>query len=194
MALVSGMRGLAQDATPAGGTPEATEEIDVLYVQTFASGEISDSGDGSFTLSLAGGTGQTVYFTDRPERFAGAIATDAFLDERAFDAANPPNAALVADMDEGQTIVVMELLDPALDSNTMTVSYRAQPVTGDLSDAMSSFQQMASDIPIGAIGPVSLFIDDLACASKGSYCKRNSQCCSGTCCADMETCPQFSCV
>jgi len=194
MALLPGMRALAQDATPASGTPEATSEIEVLYVQSFSSGEIADSGDGSFALSLAGGTGQTVYFTDHPERLAGALATESFLDERAFDVANPPNAALVAERAGEQTIVVVELLDPALETSTMTVTYRAQPVTGDLSDAMTSFQEMASDVPVGPLGPVSVFIDDLACRSKGAYCKENSQCCSGRCCADMETCPTFSCV
>ena len=194
LALIPGMRALAQDATPASSTPASEDEIEILYVQTFTGGEIADTGDGSFALSLAGGTGQTIYFTDHPERLAGALATDSFLDERAFDAANPPNAALVAGVGEGQTVVVVELLDPALDADTMTVTYRAQAVTGNLSNAMTSFQAMESDIPIGAIGPVSVFIDDLACASSGSYCKHNSQCCSGRCCADMETCPTFSCV
>jgi hypothetical protein len=194
VALVPGMRALAQVATPVDGTPEAIDKIDVLYVQTFASGEISDAGDGSFSLSLAGGTGQTVFFTDRPERMAGALATESFLDERAFDSADPPNAALVTEGSNGQTIAVVELLDPALDTSTMTVTYRAQPVSGDLSAAITSFQELAGDVPTGTLGPVSLFIDDLACASKGSYCTHNSQCCSGACCADMETCPSFSCV
>ena len=194
MAMVPGLRALAQDATPESATPEAVDPIEVLYVQTFSGGEITEAGAGGFTLSLMGSTGQTVYFTDRPERLAGAVATESFLDERAFDAGNPPNAALVTEVGDGQTVVVVELLDPALDTSTMTVSYRAQPVTGELSAAMSSFQQIATDVPLGAIGPVSVFIDDLACASNGSYCKHNSQCCSGHCCADMETCPQFSCI
>jgi hypothetical protein len=194
MAMAPGMRALAQVAIPTSGTPAASDEIDVLYVQTFASGTIAEAGDGSFTLSLAGGTGQTVFFTDRPERLAGALATDAFLDERAFDNTDPPNAALVAEVGDGQTVVVVELLDPALDASTMTVTYKAQPVTGDLSDAMATFQQIASDIPIGTLGPVSVFIDDLACGSKGSFCTHNSQCCSGACCSDIETCPSNMCV
>jgi hypothetical protein len=194
LALIPGMRALAQDATPVTGTPEAVEDIDALYVQSFSSGEISDAGDGSFTLSLAGGTGQTVYFTDHPERLAGAVATDSFLDERSFDASNPPNAAMVADVGEGQTIVVFELLEPALDGSTHTVTYRAQPVTGELSGAMSSFQGVASDIPLGPVGPVSLFIDDLACASEGSFCKSNSQCCSGRCCESISLCPTATCL
>jgi hypothetical protein len=194
MALAPGLRAFAQDATPESGTPEAVDTIEVLYVQTFSGGEITEAGDGSFTLSLAGSTGQTIYFADHPERLAGAVATESFLDERAFDSSNPPNAALVTEVGDGQTVVVVELLDPVLDTSTMTVSYRAQPVTGALSDTMSSFQQIATDIPLGAIGPVSVFIDDLACASKGSYCKDSSQCCSGHCCADMTLCPQFECI
>ena len=50
----------------------------------------------------------------------------------------------------------------------MTVTYRAWPVTDDLSDAMTSFQALAGEVPLGAMGPVSVSIDDLACASNGS--------------------------
>jgi hypothetical protein len=35
-------------------------------------------------------------------------------------------------------------------------------------------------------GPVTLFIDQVACSPDGSGCDSNSDCCSGFCCEDIE--------
>jgi hypothetical protein len=194
VALLPGLNALAQDATPSAATPGVdANDLDVLYVQTFAGGEVSDAGEGAFTLSLSGGTGQTVYFSNHPERLAGALPTPDFLDARAFDASNPPNAALVAETPEGQTIAVVELLDPAYDPGTMTVTYRVQAVADELSPPMTSFQELAGELAPGTLGAVSIFVDDLACGSNGSSCHHNSQCCSGLCCDSYTVCEPWTC-
>jgi hypothetical protein len=184
--------GAGRDAIGGNAGVDA-DDLDVLYVQTFAGGEVSDAGEGAFTLSLSGGTGQTVYFSNHPERLAGALPTLDFLDARAFDASNPPNAALVAETPEGQTIAVVELLDPAYDPGTMTVTYRVQAVADELSPPMTSFQELAGELAPGTLGAVSIFVDDLACGSNGSSCHHNSQCCSGLCCDSYTVCEPWTC-
>jgi hypothetical protein len=63
------------------------------------------------------------------------------------------------------------------------------------SEVLASIAARQTGDTIGVdLGPVTLFIDQLACRGNGSYCKSNSDCCSGACCNDIETCPQGACV
>jgi hypothetical protein len=202
MAFALGMldrsSGAAQDASPvAGATPVATVDFQILFVQSFASGETTpaEGTDGSFAITLEGGSGQTVYFTNHPERMAGALPTASFFDDRAFDVTDPPNAAIVAETADGQDILVVELLDPSIDESTGLVSYRVRPLADQPSAVLASLLalQVDQELPT-AMGPVSLFIDDLMCSPDGSSCHENSQCCSGFCCTDIEICPPWICL
>jgi hypothetical protein len=114
---VLGSSASAQDATPPGdeATPVATDTVTktaFLFVQSFQSGTITpkDSEDDRYTLTLEAGLGQTIYFSDRPERIVGATPTPQFLAGLGFPDDNPPNAALVVETGPGETdIAVVEL-------------------------------------------------------------------------------------
>src|SRR4051794_22187309 len=70
----------AQDATPEATTEQGERVISTLFLQSFQSGKIvpTEGADGRYTVTLEHGLGQTIYFSDRPERIVGTIATPAF--------------------------------------------------------------------------------------------------------------------
>ncbi len=108
----------AQDApaTPESDVaPEIEAKTPYLFVQSFQSGSITptEGQDGTYTLTLEHGLGQTIYFADRPSRDVGAVPTPEFLDGLGFPEDNPPNAALVVETAPGETdIAVVELFNP----------------------------------------------------------------------------------
>lgn len=118
-------------------------EQESMFVQT-AQGVDSASG----TLTLKGVTPSTLYFSDRPERVAGQMATSDFVDlwgagENSFES-DPPNA-------------VLSFLEPGGDVPEDAVVVLTEP---RLSDGELSY---SIDVLEGAVpastGPVTLFID-----------------------------------
>jgi hypothetical protein len=169
-------------ATPApDATPVAEGEEPVfLFVQTFASGrgDINPAagtpvaegtptpgpgGGARFLVTLEGHTGQTIYFSDRPDRIVGATPTDDFLQEFGFYPDNPPNAALVAEFKTGQGVVVLELIEPVYDADAGTVTYGAEVLEGYEGENLTPVfaDQVADRLP-AEFGPAALFIDDCA--------------------------------
>ncbi len=95
----------AQDATPAATATADGDKTMFLFLQAFQSGSIApkDGGsEGRYTLTLEQGLGQTIYFSDRPERLVGASPTPQFLAGLGFPPDNPPNAALVVATTRGR--------------------------------------------------------------------------------------------
>ncbi len=198
-AALMGRQASASQATPvAEATPVVTDAVEILFVQSFATGAFVEgaTGAGEYTLTLENGSGQTVYFSDRPERLVGSIADETFLDGRAFDPADPPNAALVAQTANGEDVLVVELFDPTHDAASGAVTYTVRPLAGQPeSAALASYATRQDDASLDAsFGPVSLFIDDLTCGPDGASCNSNSDCCSGFCCEDIEVCPPGACT
>jgi hypothetical protein len=169
----------ASQATPA---PAATPDPDTgvqptfLFVQTAASGrgEVNPAagtpaveatptpGSGaSLLLTLEGHPGQTIYFSDRPERVVGATPTETFLAGFNFSPGNPPNAALVAAFEAGQGVVVLELIAPTYEAGTGTLTYGAEVLEGYGGDNLTPVlaEQVAERLP-AEFGPAALFIDD----------------------------------
>ena len=165
----------AQEATPSplaiGGESSSVEEFhevrEFLFVQTFESGTWSPHPDqeGLFLLTLLGGTAQTIYFSDRPDRITGSVPTQQFLDGLGFSPQNPPNAALVAPLSDGtQDVVVIELLNPeydpgAADGPALTYEARVLEIYDGEGLAHLEAQQTDAMIP-ETMNQVSLFIDD----------------------------------
>ncbi len=183
----------AQVATPVvDATPSTAGDIQILFVQTFGSATIvaNPDGTGSFTITLENGTGQTTYFSDRPERVVGTLTDEQFLDGRAFDPNDPPNAAIVSLTGDTQEILVVELFDPALDSASGAVTYTARVLEGNPEGAaLASLARLQEDNALAdALGPTTLFIDQLACSPEYSSCSSDSDCCSNDCCIDYEHC------
>jgi hypothetical protein len=163
----------AQEATPG---PTDGENPVFMFVQTFAAGrgEVNPGagtptpdgtpvagGGARFLLTLEGHTGQTIYFSDRPDRIVGAAPTEQFLDGLGFTPVNPPNAALVGEFRTGQGVVVLELIDPVYDPERGSIMYGAEVLEGYGGENLSPVltEQVAERLP-AEFGPAALFIDD----------------------------------
>jgi hypothetical protein len=173
----------AQDATPAV-VPHATvvtdeqNEVPFMFVQTFGSGSLAPSEGEAGTLVLTADhlAGQTLFFSDRPERIVGMVSTERLLglsggdQGLGFSPADPPNAALV--LDDGNVLVV-ELLDPTYDAATGQVTYGLR-VLEDLEQVDLQLEQeplAVADAPRDFTA-ASLFIDD--CPDGSIVCIRQS--------------------
>ncbi|MGD9711659.1 MAG: hypothetical protein AB7V46_06285 [Thermomicrobiales bacterium] len=164
-----------QDA-PRDATPQTDEDPVFLFVQTAASGrgEVNPAAgtptaDGTPTpgggapmlLTLEGHSGQTIYFSDRPDRIVGAAPTQDFLDGLGFTPANPPNAALVAEFKAGDGVIVLELIAPVYDEATGTLTYGVEELATYAGDNLAPVmrEQLVERLP-AEFGPSALFIDD----------------------------------
>jgi hypothetical protein len=162
-ALLGGRRAAAQEATPSASPEAADDAADdtaFLFVQVAESGSWApkEGADGVFTLTLDHANGQTVYFSDRPERVMGMAPTQAFLDGLGFSPGNPPNAALVA----GEEVLVVELTAPVYDAAAGTLTYDATLLPAEAAGdglAYLSGQQADQEFP-ASFDSACLFIDD----------------------------------
>lgn len=148
-------------AAAQSGTPEASDKVVLLFVQAAGSGTVTQS-DQRHTLSFRHDAGQTVYFSDRPERLAGLLPTAELVAQWPFEGETPPNAALaIANAEDGSTTVILGVLsNPVWDAAASTLSY--------------GFQMLSDDIPAGSPTPVpasfdaaTLFIDGAEAANRG---------------------------
>ena len=163
----------AQEESPSG-TPAAgvADDVEFLFVQTFQSSTLSpkQGEEGRYLLTLQQGGGQTLYFSDRPERIVGMLPTSQFLDGLGFTPANPPNAALVAETEEGgEEIVVVELFDPQYDAEAQSLTYEVRILLDQERVDMAFMAVPAGEEHPGATyGASHLFIDD--CPSHQTIC------------------------
>lgn len=189
-------RAAAQDATaPASsGTPGTTAGLAAnnatLFVQTATAGTFQPNpqaaaetpgaaagtpvaaGRGAYLLTLQGHSGATIAFSDRPQRNVGQVKTSQFFTSMDFTPANPPNAALVANTpQQAGDILLLELVNPAYDDSTHTLTYEAdllQHYPNDQGTALAPLAAQQQDQTIArAFTSPSLFIDDCADAT---YC------------------------
>jgi len=118
-----------QDVTPTLDPPGATRGPTMLFLQSFRGGSIAPKAgeDGRYTVTLEQGLGQTIYFSDRPDRLVGTTPTDHFLANLGFPDDNPPNAALIVERGPNDTdLAVVELFAPRYDVATHTATYDVQ--------------------------------------------------------------------
>ena len=123
----------AQDATPVAvpeASPVAADEVALLFVQTGGATTLTPGTSGIHTLTITGVTAQTLYFSDRPNRIAGAMPTARLTDQWAANFADsPPNATLIGHPEAGgetEEAVVVELLEPIYDPATATLTYQVR--------------------------------------------------------------------
>jgi hypothetical protein len=175
----SGPRAAAQEATPAAGG--LAENDASLFVQTATAGSFkpnpaagaaatpgaagtpaAESRHGAYLLTLEGHAGETIGFSDRPQRAFGEVKTTRFFASMGFTPANPPNAALVADTAEQEDdVLLLELLNPAYDEATKTLSYVADVLQQYQGEVLKPLAAQQRDRTIAAeFGTASLFIDD----------------------------------
>ena len=155
----------AQEATPVA--PAADHGPAMLFIQSFESGRIApvEGGDGRYTVTLEHGLGETIYFSDRPDRIVGSAPTDRFLEGLGFPEQNPPNAALVVETAPGETdFAVVELFAPVYDQDAATVTYEVAVLTNWEDSTDMGFNDATTDLATVApeFGSAHLFIDDCA--------------------------------
>lgn len=145
----------------------------MLFLQSYKSGTIApkEGEDGRFTLSLEQGLGQTVYFSNRPDRIVGASPTADSLDGLGFPDDNPPNAALVIETDNGETdVAVVELFNPVYDPADNGVTYDITVLANWQTELKMDFSEAPTDLATldSDFGAAHLFIDD--CSDRGIVC------------------------
>lgn len=154
----------AQEATPAAPGSDTAHGPTMLFVQSFQSGNITpkEGESGTWTLTLEQGLGQTLFFSDRPDRVVGAVPTPQFLDGLGFPKENPPNAALLFEDEVGnEDVSVIELFNPQYDEATHTATYDIQ-LLDEYARLGMTLQQQPTE-PADAktsFGAAHLFIDD----------------------------------
>jgi hypothetical protein len=161
----------AQEATPAAqvATPAPTDGSQypkMLFLQSFQSGSIAPKANeaGTWTLTLEQGLGQTLFFTDRPDRKVGIAPTEQFLKGFGFPDDNPPNAALLFKNEQGdEDVSVVELFNPTYDTATNTATYDIQ-LLKEYAGLGITFQEQPTEPPDAhaTFGAAHLFIDDCA--------------------------------
>jgi len=123
---------------------EQLETEESMFVQT-AQGIDSDG----TTLTLRGVTPSTLYFSDRPQRVVGHMATTDFVDlwaigDNSFES-DPPNA-------------VLSFLEPGADVPEDAVVVLKQPTLDGAGELSYSIDVLEGTVP-AKTGPVTLFID-----------------------------------
>ena len=123
---------------------EQLESEESMFVQT-AQGISSEDG----TLTLRGITPSTLYFSDRPQRVVGHMATTDFVDlwgvgDNSFET-DPPNA-------------VLSFLESGADVPTDAVIVLTAPSLSGNGDLTYSIDVLEGNVP-AQTGPVTLFID-----------------------------------
>lgn len=139
-------------ASGCASTPdESTAPPEWLFTQTAQSASFVDNGDGTGVLTLTGVAPTTTAFTDRPNREAHLLSSQAFtVAWNDMFRGDPPNATLVetGSMDEPS---VIELLDASLMDGGRSVAYTVKPLVIEGADK--------AVIPSSTAQPVALFID-----------------------------------
>jgi hypothetical protein len=158
----------AQDATPTADTSDSVHPS-FLFVQLAADGTWLPKTDEPdvYTLTLSGATGQTLYFSDRPERIVGTVGTDEFFDGLGFTPDNPPNAALVVKTPEGERdVLVIELLNPTYaeafgENSVVQVTYEARVLEAYSGEGLATWsKEQVDDLLPEQFTDASLFIDN----------------------------------
>jgi exo-beta-1,3-glucanase (GH17 family) len=145
-----------------------------LFTQTAEGGTLQadPAEEGSYLLTLTGVSPRTVYFSDRPQRNAGTLETEAFVNGwSASFGDDPPNAALVFTEagQPGEEAAVGIISDPAYDGETGTLIYRAKGMPAADEDVAVDWRGDPLEQLPESFGAASLFIDasDAPASSSG---------------------------
>lgn len=179
VAAVGPGRAAARQATPEPApATETPVDTSTLFVQAFQAGSITptEGTEGHFTVSLEGGLGQTIYFSDRPNRVVGAWPTAAFLGTLGFFPDNPPNAAILMERDGETDFAVVELFNPVYDEQAANLTYEVKVLEAweqtteiQFGDAPADLAQLAP-----SFGATHLLIDGLwDCEDATMSCMHN---------------------
>jgi hypothetical protein len=139
------------------------QSIALLFVQTAAAGGFvpASGAAGAYTLTLRSVSAHTVYFADHPGREVGLLPTESFGEDVSFDPADPPNAALVVELDGGErAVAVLELRVPRYEAATHALSYDAAILAAEEWELPPTApRSLTAEALPASFGSASLFID-----------------------------------
>ncbi len=155
------------------GLLQKSEPAD-LFVHNAKSGYIEqiEREKDKYILTLTDFDDNVVYFTDRPLHDTGRVNLAQFLNGLGFEIGNPPNAAIVAKLENGEEVtVVAELTNPILNKDTEELIYT---VTILKNEKGQEAEYGASELS-GNLMNISMLID--GCGKKGEkFCGSTGQC------------------
>lgn len=162
LTLLLALAAACGDSSGSSGTPTAAEG-GLLFVLGAPAARLERDASGAGRLVLEEPSPALTSFSDRPERSANTLALADFLaDWSGYGfAAVPPNAALVVEgAPEGADVAVFEIASPRLADGTLT--FDVVPLAGTTSGGLRALTERADPTLPGALGRVSLFVDDAA--------------------------------
>lgn len=139
------------------------ENASLLFVHTGTSGTIQSSTNGTYTISIIGVPDAVVWFSDRPEREAGTMSIDGFLNAwNHFGFTDvPPNATLELFFEKDHIdTVIAELDNPIWDADTKTMTYTATLLKEVENDRYQPFKEISEKQLPETFDFVSVFIDN----------------------------------
>lgn len=145
-------------------TPAVEDNLSLLVVQSFASGQLApeDGGGGLATLTFEPPASDALFFSERPNRVVGTYSAAELLEFVRQAETDPLNAALVANLEEGGEVqAVVELLGGEIDT-AGTVRYQVRLLGEAGQTGLNLEAQSLSEL--GAplyLASGHLFIDDL---------------------------------
>lgn len=152
---------LAVSSALSGAAPAEEAKPQLMFVQLADSVEIDAT---AHTLRLVDVGPQTLYFADRPERIAGHVKMDVFLEEWTAKAgadnfgADPPNATLSVYEPgaDNNTVAVVEISDPKVDGSDLVYTYEViegtLPATGEATSLFIDWIGVGGGVGVGYHG------------------------------------------
>jgi hypothetical protein len=130
---------VSQETRNKPDNPDTDKKVEMLFVQSARSATVSNG-----KLTLRGVSPTTIFFSDRPERIAGHIATDEMIplwsEGKDSFVKDPPNATLSSFGKDGKVAnVVLELKNPKLAGDTMTYDVSVIQGSPENTEAASLF-------------------------------------------------------
>ncbi|MFA5237853.1 MAG: hypothetical protein WC362_08385 [Methanoregula sp.] len=148
---------LAISASPTPGE----DLISFLFVQEGKTGSLVNGANGTLALTLTGVRPDTIFFSDRPARVSGGIATSIFTGSSLWNSTSAPNAALMlANAPPANDTVILSLSDPAYDPANATLRYTAVLVPNYTGSGLKAYETFADPGVPEQFGQAMLFIDN----------------------------------
>lgn len=153
-----------------------TQKPMYLFVHNAGAGTFEKIDDENYLLTLHDIDADVTYFSDRPVRDVGRVSLVRLLGTLGFEIGDPPNAAVVVEMDDGrEETVVVELIDPVYNRDDDTLIYHATLLHDDKTHIFSVYGANSHEVVLESFLRSTLLIDD--CAKDGEvFCGSTAKC------------------
>jgi hypothetical protein len=121
----------AQSSSPAPGSAAPAISFDILYLQTFATSQVTPDGE-DVTVLASRASGQTMYIEGLEERRFGTVPTAEFLLDLSASLASPPYAAVLGTRADGSQVLVVGQVLEGLQVDPQSFQYRLRLVPDEV--------------------------------------------------------------